>query len=152
MVCRNLELLYLFFRITHRFTHSTDNSDLPWHPGLNLNYNFILNAGSSYFLFTVAVKSPNGETRIMIRFIWHSTHVIEIHKANDGGLFLKCAAIIIKNIGRLLLQCFSQVIARFKYSIYFTWAWLNLETGQVTCAHQGDHCASSSAHAAKNYQ
>jgi hypothetical protein len=45
MVCRNL-----FFRITYRFTHSTDNSDLPWHPGLNLNCNFILSVGE-FLLF-----------------------------------------------------------------------------------------------------
>ena len=35
--------------------------------------------------------------------------MIKIYKANNGGLSFECAGMIIKNIERLLLQCFSQV-------------------------------------------
>jgi hypothetical protein len=39
----SLELLYLGFCIIYRSNHFTENSELPWHPGLN--FNFILSVG-----------------------------------------------------------------------------------------------------------
>ena len=91
------------------------------------------------------------ETTITFRFIGQSTHVIKIHKANDGGLSLECAGIIMKKIGRFLLQCFLQVCKIQVFNL-FRLNMIDLENGQVMCARRGDNCTSTSARTAENYQ
>ena len=73
------------------------------------------------------------------------------NKANDGGLSLECAGIIMKKIGRFLLQCFLQVCKIQVFNL-FRLNMIDLENGQVMCARRGDNCTSTSARTAENYQ
>ena len=103
--------------------------------------------------FVESAKSETtiSETTITFRFIGQSTHVIKIHKANDGGLSLGCAGIILKKIGRFLLQCSLQVCKIQVFNL-FRLNMIDLENGQVMCARRGDNCTSTSARTAENYQ